>query len=197
MLVRIVPLITSLLPVAAIHGAYWIAIKAATVPACVPYFSGCTSISATGRYPPASYLFKAVMMPEAVLLIVYWVLSTCWLRALSRQYRGAVSSYFALDIVVAGAGGALALILYVTFLGTQEAFYEVMRRFGIYFYFLLTVVAQLLLASRVRRIARQNSLHDLYGLATAQWLLALTPINIFLSLSSIKGFLDLFFIAIL
>lgn len=176
MLVRIVPLITSLLPVAAIHGAYWLAIRAESVPACIPYLSGCTSISATGRYPPASYLFKAVMMPEAVLLIVYWVLSACWIRALSRQYGGAVPRYFAVDIVVAGAGGALALILYVTFLGTQEAFYEVMRRFGIYFYFLLTVVAQLLLASRTCRIARRNSLQVLYSLATAQWLLALTPI---------------------
>jgi hypothetical protein len=176
MLIRLVPLLTGILPVAAIHGAYWIAIRAATVPACIPYVSGCTSISATGRYPPASYLFKAVMMPNAVLLVVYWLLAAAWLRALSRQYGGAVSRFTALDIVVAGAGGALALILYVTFLGTQEAFYEVMRRFGIYFYFLLTVIAQLLLASRARRIARHHSLSYLHSLATAQWLLALTPV---------------------
>ena len=49
--------------------------------------------------------------------------------------------------------GALALVVYVTFLGTRQPFYEVMRRFGIYFYFLGTAVAQLTLAMGLLRVA--------------------------------------------
>ncbi|MGH8221600.1 MAG: hypothetical protein ACREQZ_01375, partial [Woeseiaceae bacterium] len=60
---RLVPLATGLLPILAIHACYLLAVHYAALPACIPYFDGCTSISATGRYAPASYLFRAVMLP--------------------------------------------------------------------------------------------------------------------------------------
>jgi hypothetical protein len=49
-------------------------------------------------------------------------------------------------ILAAGLVNVLALIIYVTFLGTSEPVYEFMRRSGIYFGFLGMAVAQLLIA---------------------------------------------------
>jgi hypothetical protein len=62
-------------------------------------------------------------------------------------------------IQVSGMVGALALIIYVTFLGTTEPFYEFMRRFGIYFYFLGTVLAQLFVALSLRNIRNESLGH--------------------------------------
>jgi hypothetical protein len=47
--------------------------------------------------------------------------------------------------------GAVALVVYVTFLGTKQPFYEFMRHFGIYFYFLGTAVSQILLSLAMPR----------------------------------------------
>lgn len=62
MLLRYPPLIAGLLPIVAIHLSLLIAIDAGAIQGCNPYFEGCTSISATGRYVPASYLFRPAMM---------------------------------------------------------------------------------------------------------------------------------------
>ena len=45
----------------------------------------------------------------------------------------------------------MALIVYTTFLGTKEPFYEFMRRFGIYMYFLGITLAQLFVALSLRQ----------------------------------------------
>ena len=62
MLIRLLPLVTGLLPILAIHISLLVAINAGVIPACFPYIEGCTSISATGRYEPASFIFKPAMM---------------------------------------------------------------------------------------------------------------------------------------
>ena len=188
MLLRLLPLVTGILPILAIHGAYFLAVVAERVPACVPYLHGCTSISATGRYPPASYLFKAVMLPEAVFLIAFWILSAAWLRALARCQRSTAGS--AAAIAGIGTGGAIALVLYVTFLGTQEPFYELMRRFGVYVFFLLSVVAQLLLAVRVKALAAGMSHGRLHRIATWQQQLAMAPLFLGLLNVILKATLD-------
>ena len=129
------PLITGLLPIVAIHASLLLAINAGAIPACIPYIDGCASISATGRYQPAVLLFKPAMTAEAVLMIFYWLLNSAWIKELSRS-TGKPSGTVAPIISALGVSSAFALILYVTFLGTQAPFYEFMRRFGIYFYFL-------------------------------------------------------------
>lgn len=173
MILRLLPLATGLLPVIAIHASYALAIAAARVPGCIPYLEGCTSISSTGRYPPASYLFRAAMLPEAVLLIAFWFCAVAWLRALEAAAGREVRRSG--HIAAMGTGGALALILYVTFLGTQEPFYEFMRRFGIYLFFLLTILAQLGLALRARRAAAALDDPVLAGVLRGQLLMALLP----------------------
>ena len=140
MLLRGLPLYTGIAPVVAVTLAYWLGVSNEVLPACMPLLDGCTSISATGRYPPGSFLFRAIMLPQAVVLALLWYLSAGWLDALIGTERSNKL------LLVSGLLGALALVLYVTFLGTSLPFYEVMRRFGIYFYFLGTALAQLTLA---------------------------------------------------
>jgi hypothetical protein len=170
---RIVPIATGLMPIIAIHACYLIAVQYAGLPACIPYLEGCVSISATGRYAPASYLFRAVMLPTTILLCAYWVLNVAWLRSLenaaglpSRPHR---------SIAILGVAGALSLVLYVTFLGSAEPFYEFMRRFGVYLYFLFSVIAQLLLAQRSLTHSNLYGNAALRRISQIQLLLSVAP----------------------
>jgi hypothetical protein len=172
MFVRIVPIIAGLLPIVVVATSYMISVSVGKVPACIPLLSGCTSISATGRYPPASYLFKAGMLPEAVLLGVYWILSVAWLRSLDRSAGGPGTGGKIIGTL--GVAGSFFLILYVTFLGSHEPFYEFMRRFGIYLYFLFTIVAQAMLAWAVIKLATLRA--SLLKIARLQLVLALLPL---------------------
>jgi len=146
MLIRLLPLIAGLAPFIAINLAMWIGMTWGPLPSCFPYVDGCMSISATGRHPPGSYLFRAVQMPQSILLVLVWYYAGAWLAQLDPPARRATSRW----ILAWGVAGALALIIYVTFLGTREPLYEFMRRFGIYLYFLGTVVAQILVTLQLR-----------------------------------------------
>ncbi len=171
MLIRLLPLIAGLMPIIAIHLSLVVAISAGSIPSCNPYIEGCTSISAAGRYEPASFIFKPAMMSQWMLMVLYWLFNAAWLRALADDADGAVGRWMA----TLGVAGALALIIYVTFLGTQAPFYEFMRRFGVYLYFLFTIVAQIMLARHTLVLARQRSLASVARIGRWQLWLALVP----------------------
>ncbi len=173
MLLRVLPLITGLLPIVAIPLSLLTAIDAGSIPACIPYIEGCVSISATGRYPPASFLFKTVMLVESVVMIAYWLFNVAWLRSLEKLQSLPGNSGTAIGVL--GTGGALFLMLYVTFLGTQESFYEFMRRFGIYFYFALTIIAQILLAVKSKQLGNALRISTVTRIAKFQLTLATVP----------------------
>lgn len=141
-------IVAAVVPTAAIFLAFYLSAMAGHIPMCNPFIDGCSSISATGREPPGALVFRAAQLPYAALLAVLWTLSVAWLRSV-----GAVSPATARWILIAGFVGAAALIVYVTFLGTRTPIYSFMRRFGIYFYFTGTAVAQLLVSLRVRAMA--------------------------------------------
>jgi len=176
MLIRLLPLLAGVLPVSAVFGAYWLGVQHDILPACNPWLDGCTSISSTGRHPPGSYLFRAVQLPSAALLAVIWFLCKEWLTQLThRAFPKAQNVMF-----VCGAIGSLALIVYVTFLGTTEPFYEFMRRFGIYFYFLGTAIAQLLLSIMLASYAKVASANSLRRIS--QQMLALVALPLVLGI---------------
>jgi uncharacterized membrane protein YidH (DUF202 family) len=154
MMFRFIPLLAAALPLIAMFGALWIGIASEALPACFPPIDGAISISATGRKPPGSFLFRAIMLPYALLLAFLWYLSVLWLRSLDADLRRATTN----AILISGLVGSLALIVYVTFLGTKEPLYEFMRRVGIYFGYLGTALAQLFVALALARISKV--LHD-------------------------------------
>jgi len=171
MLIRWLPLIAGVVPFVGIHVCYLIAVQHGFLPSCFPYVEGCTSISATGRYPPASFLFRAVELPVTALLIVIWYFTVEWLRTLKPN----LSKTTAAAILISGVIGALALLIYVSFLGTKEPFYEFMRRFGIYFYFLGTTFAQIFTAVSLRAVCKARRDAPLGKLARALLWLCLLP----------------------
>ncbi|MDH3442146.1 MAG: hypothetical protein OEM63_15405 [Gammaproteobacteria bacterium] len=172
-LIRMLPLITGLLPIVAIHLSLVVAIDAGSIPYCIPYFEGCASISAAGRYEPAIFIFKPAMMSEWTIMVFYWLFNVAWLRSIAKEAdRDPKTGRW---IGILGVAGALALIVYVTFLGTQAPFYEFMRRFGVYLYFLFSVIAQIMLARHTISLSRALGLAGLERIGKAQMTLALIP----------------------
>ena len=169
MLVRLLPLFAGLLPFIAMCGAYLIGLMNEALPACNPFLDGCVSISATGRTPPGSFLFRAIMLPLGVLYMMVWYFSVLWLR----QLNPALSRITSAAILFFGVMGALALIIYVTFLGTNEPIYKFMRRIGIYFGFLGTGVAQLILSIELFRIQKNHQWFNIKGVIITMLLLSL------------------------
>ena len=154
MVIRGLLLVTALGPVIGLNLAYWIGVTHDNLPSCIPYIDGCTSISATGRYPPGDRLFRAVMLPQAVFLAMTWYFTALWLRVVRPEATRAATT-----ALIAGLLGALALIIYVSYLASNDPFYEFMRRYGIYLYFIGTVVAQIAVSaamqpSRLRQVMR-------------------------------------------
>jgi hypothetical protein len=139
---------------------------------CIPYWDGCMSISRAVRSGPGLLLFRALMLPTAALLAWTWLQTGKWL-ALLRPTGGARAR----SIAATGCLGALFLLLYVGWLGSEGAWYGWLRRYGVVFYFGLTALAQLLLVHAlwpIRRVAAARPLggplHALFALVCLQWL---------------------------
>ncbi|MEM8983443.1 MAG: hypothetical protein AAGC71_10475 [Pseudomonadota bacterium] len=137
---------TAVIPIVAVTVSATIAMALDLVPRCVPFIDGCTSISATGRYAPASYVFKGVLLPFTGLLALYWILVVAWLERLPDGSKWQAAR-LCLTLALLSA---FAMAVYAVLLGSRGDAYEFMRRFGIYFFFLFTVVAQVLTALRMR-----------------------------------------------
>ena len=146
-----IALLTGLVPVVVIHTCYLTSALAGHIPLCVPYLTGCTSISATGRHGISFFVFKAGMLPAAVLLAFYWLLNREWLLTLGDR-DGATTRW----MVRLGLTAAAFLVLYVVFLGSKGEFYALMRRYGVTVYFSFNYLAQLLLVARLREFAGQG-----------------------------------------
>ena len=161
----------------AAHAAYLLNVYAGTGIAaeyiCMPYLDGCVSISRAARSGPGLLLFRTLMLPAVILLLVSWEYVRKWLLRL-----GACSSKRAFTIAGLGMIGALFLVLYVTALGTEGDWYRWQRRYGVTFYFGGTALAQLLLVWVLwparRRLAGGRLLQPivtLTALISLQWAL--------------------------
>ena len=181
--VRLVPLLAALLPFVAVHATYLVAAGHGLVDWCFPYLDSCTSISATGREPPASYLFRATMLPSAVIMMAYWWLSYEWLRHLQRPRANAdegagraadgnTASRGARWMLGLGILACIGLILYVTVLGEEGDNWARQRRIGTVLFFSFTYLSQLLLVGQLWRLReRLPGVHP--GLLRAMWILCI------------------------
>lgn len=135
------------LPFFAVHVAYFLAASYGQVDWCNPYIDSCTSISATGRNPPASFIFRAGMLPSAMLMVIYWWLHWRWLDDLeARKVR--LNCMFWL-----GCLACFGLLLYVTVLGEIGDLWRLQRKIGTVLFFSFTFIAQLLLAAMLREMS--------------------------------------------
>jgi hypothetical protein len=176
MWIRLLPLIGGVIPVLAASIAYWLGVESGRLPACIPWLDGCTSISATGRHPPGSFVFRAFHLPFAVVLALIWYYNVAWLGALrARSDLSETHRSGNRPMLVSGLIAAIALVVYVTFLGTTEPIYEFMRRFGIYGFFLGTALAQLMLSIALSSIATERSDDALRSIARYMLTLVALP----------------------
>lgn len=140
-------LITGLLPFACVHLTYLIAASHGHVDWCVPYWDSCTSISATGRQLPEKLVFKFMMMPTGVLIVLFWWVSNQWLVTV----RGQRSRLMPLT----GSVAALLMMLYVVALGEVGDLYYTLRHIGIILFFSLSFVTQLIFLKRYADTVKQ------------------------------------------
>ena len=146
---RVAPfaLFTGLLPLFCVHLTYVVAASHGHVEWCVPYWDGCTSISATGRALPEKLLFKLLMLPASLCAFVFWWLAGHWLRVTA----GAGSR----AMVITGTIAAAFLMLYVVALGESND-YRWARQTGIVLFFALTYVAQLCFLARLAPMTQRS-----------------------------------------
>ncbi len=156
----------ALLPLVSIHLTYLIAATMGHVPWCLPYLHSCTSISATGRQFPEFFVFKGLMVPAAVLIAAYWVLTCEWLLQLgcrARRLRRVVW--------IMGALGAVGLVLYSVSLGAIGDLYRTQRRIGVIAFFGFSFLGQLLITWLLYQIDEVRQRHQ-------RWLNALRGLGL-------------------
>ena len=115
----------AIVPLAAINASYLIAAGLDHVRTCIPYLSGCTSVSSTGRAIPEAIVFKAGMLSAAVVIAILWHRSAAFL-----QTTGRAGSQVVL-LRVFGLIAAFSLTLYAATLGLTGDYFATLRRTGI------------------------------------------------------------------
>jgi hypothetical protein len=145
-------LLAGLLPLVATVLAAGLSMQQGLVPACNPFWDGCTSISRAARYELPNYLFRALMLPAATLQALVWVAVARWLVQCGAGGRGV--AWIAPLGVVAG----IALVVYGSFLGTEGPIYRWLRQYGTVAYFGFTCLNLLLTGNAVQALVRVRKL---------------------------------------
>ena len=76
------PLMAGVLPLLATLIAYTLSVRLGLIEACNPFIDGCISISRAARHALPNHLFRALLLPAAVLQALCWLLCAAWLRTL-------------------------------------------------------------------------------------------------------------------
>jgi hypothetical protein len=143
-----IPLLAGALPLLGIAVAFPLAVGEGQFASCNPLLEGCVSISRAARHGLPNHLFRAVLLPAAVLQAGVWLLAPAWLRAI-----GSPPARLSGWVPWLGLGAMTFLILYGTFLGTEGTWYRWMRRYGVIFYFGFTCILMLIVSGAVHRAA--------------------------------------------
>ena len=134
--------------VLAVNVGFVIAVHERHVDPCWPYWQGCASISKVGRMGAAAHLYRFGMLPYATFLAAYWLLNRGWTRRLGLRHGA--------DAMTAcGLTSALALVIYLSVLGSHGELYQFMRRVGVLFYFIGSVSGHAVLARMLASTCRE------------------------------------------
>ncbi len=147
------PLIGGLLPAIAAALALWLSFALDLIPPCNPFLDGCVSISRAARHDLPNHVFRALVLPAAVLQGLTWLLCAGWLKGLGADARGTLRLLPWLGILA-----GVFLVLYGTFLGTEGQAYRWMRRYGVIFYFGFTYLCMLVASGALWRLARSGTI---------------------------------------
>lgn len=173
----LVPLIAGLLPVIAAFAAFRLSIAQEIFASCNPFIDGCVSISRAGRYGVANHVFRALMVPAAVLQGITWLLCTAWLVRLGATGRSLKW------LPWLGLAAGIFLVVYGTFIGTEGKVYQLLRRHGVMIYFGCTYLCMLMAAGQLHRLVVAGSLNLPFRMDLA--LLALLAANLIMGLAHV------------
>jgi hypothetical protein len=147
------PLIGGLLPAVAAVAALLLSFALDLVPPCNPFLDGCVSISRAARHDLPNHIFRALVLPAAVLQALTWLLCSSWLKSLGAGTPRALGT-----LAWLGFFAGIFLVLYGTFLGTEGEAYRWMRRYGVIFYFGFTFLCMVIASGALWRLARSASI---------------------------------------
>jgi len=147
-------LAAGLLPALAAMIAWWLATRAGLVPSCNPFIDGCVSISRAARHDLPNHVFRALVLPAAVLQALAWLVQARALYAAG----GVAMRRSAIALAVLGVMAGVALVLYGSFLGTEGATYRWLRHYGTVVCFGGTCLAMLVLGRALQRLRATGSL---------------------------------------
>jgi len=145
----LLPLLAGLIPPIAALTALWLSIELGLIAPCNPLLDGCVSISRAARHDLPNYIFRALVLPAAVLQGMTWMLCAAWLRGMDTEARTLTRVLPWLGVLA-----ALFLIVYGSFLGTEGMMYRFMRRQGITFYFGFTYLCMVITTGGLWRLAQ-------------------------------------------
>lgn len=169
------PLLGGLIPAMAALLALWLSFSLDLIAPCNPFLDGCVSISRAARHDLPNHVFRALVLPAAMLQALTWLLCAGWIRELRGEARGMLRVLPWLGVLA-----GVFLVLYGTFLGTEGQAYRWMRRFGIIFYFGFTFLCMLIISGSLWRLANAGAL--LVPARLDRWLVALCAITLALGL---------------
>ncbi len=121
-------LLVSIIPFIAIHLSFILSVQNEYLSLCNPYIDGCYSISRVARQPSSIIIFKVLMLVSALSLFFLWP------RLFKPKHN--------VIIILIGRIGSLFLIAYIVALGEEGFLYELMRRFGVFIFYIFTLISQ-------------------------------------------------------
>ena len=148
---RTLAILVIILPLLASNGAYLLSAYEGSIPWCMPYIDGCTTISQAGRSGNTIFFYRALVFAYSVFLIWFWLYSKSWLELLYGH-----TTKIARIIFWLGLAGSIALLIYIDFLGTTGEINHFMRRTGAILYFILIPLAQALMLNQHYNILRKK-----------------------------------------
>ena len=180
------PLVAAVLPAVAVVLALRLFADTGGI-RCNPFIDDCVSISRMARHGVANHLFRALVLPGAVLQLLTWLVGAHALAAAGLARRDSRL------LALIGALAGVALVVYGSFLGTDGDVYRWLRRWGTLIYFGGTYLAMLLFARSAQRLHAAHRLvlprgHASAMLALLAFIALLVPLQ---TLTSIGPFVDL------
>ena len=121
-------LLVSIIPFIAIHLSFILSVQNEYLSLCNPYIDGCYSISRVARQPSSIIIFKVLMLVSALSLFFLW----------PRLFKPKHNK----TLILIGRIGSLFLIAYIVALGEEGFLYELMRRFGVFIFYVFTLISQ-------------------------------------------------------
>lgn len=111
---------------------------------CNPFIDDCVSISRMARHGLANQLFRALVLPAAVLQLLTWL-------AAARAFAAAgLGRYDAFALALLGVCASVSLVMYGSFLGSDGEVYRWLRRWGTLIYYGGTYFAMVMFARSSR-----------------------------------------------